>query len=184
MRLHSSFSSHIIELQRESDSKNLFLFNRWVKRSEGASMEIDYRPSTVDANVVHLAGYLGMAEPVGHRCDRRCNVEHVWANLYRCKSSNVTHVRDKNCNQKILYDNHTSVCRVSRKFSPLTSAEQEAIRGVRRKRDQSDCVETCGSYKRRHELRPSASGFESSFKLVVPPVSGRFNSGASSMDIN
>ncbi|CAM6128632.1 unnamed protein product [Calypogeia fissa] len=146
-------------------------------------MELGFRSPTAETNVIYLTSCLGLGEPTGHRCDRLCNVEHVWANLYRCKSSNVTHVCDKNCNQKILYDNHTSVCRVSRRFCSLTSAEQEAVRGVRRKRDTECHTESCG-YKRRHELRPSASDFESSFKMVVPPISGRFHPGASPMDMN
>lgn len=146
-------------------------------------MDVDERSPTTDVNVVYLASYLGLGEPAGHRCDRQCNVEHVWANLYRCKSSNVTHVCDKNCNQKVLYDNHTSVCRVSRQLCPLTSAEQEAVRGVRRKRE-TECQTDRSGCKRRHELRPSASDFESSFKMVVPPVSARFPSVATFMSIN
>ncbi|KAL2610046.1 hypothetical protein R1flu_028619 [Riccia fluitans] len=57
--------------------------------------------------------------------------------------------------------------KVSRHFFPLSAAEQEAVRGVRRKRE-SDSYESC-SFKRRQELfRPSFSGSESSFKMVVP----------------
>ncbi|KAG6550086.1 hypothetical protein Mapa_008042 [Marchantia paleacea] len=145
-------------------------------------MDVDYRSPLLENNVVYLGTYLGKGEPTGHRCDRKCHVEHVWANLYRCKLSNVTHVCDKNCNQRILYDNHTSVCRVSRQFFPLTTAEQEAVRGVRRKRETESC-ESC-SYKRRQEFfRPSPSAFESSFKMVVP-ATGRFSSVESFMDTN
>lgn len=143
-------------------------------------MDVDHRSPLSESNVVYLATCLGKEEPTGHRCDRKCHVEHVWANLYRCKLSNVTHVCDKNCNQRILYDNHTSVCRVSRHFFPLSAAEQEAVRGVRRKRE-SESIESC-SYKRRQELfRTSPSAFESSFKMVVP-VTVRFNSVETFMD--
>ncbi|KAL3678440.1 hypothetical protein R1sor_021396 [Riccia sorocarpa] len=74
----------------------------------------------------------------------------------------------------------SDVGKVSRQFFPLSAAEQEAVRGVRRKRESS-CHESC-SFKRRQELlRPSLSGFESPFKMVVP-ATGRCNSMESFMD--
>jgi len=82
-------------------------------------------------NVVYLSSLLNKQEDViAHKCDRRCDIEHVWANIYRCKLTGSTHICDKNCNQKIVYDNYSCICRVSHQVFPLTAAEQQAVRGV------------------------------------------------------
>ncbi|RHN69764.1 hypothetical protein MtrunA17_Chr3g0128311 [Medicago truncatula] len=54
----------------------------------------------------------------------------VFGNMYRCKLTGLTHICDKNCNQRILYDNHSSLCRASGQIFPLTPTEEQAVRGV------------------------------------------------------
>ncbi|GFQ08662.1 hypothetical protein PHJA_003010200 [Phtheirospermum japonicum] len=55
-----------------------------------------------------------------HKCDWKCENEHVCGNMYRCRLTGLTHICDKNCNQRILYDNHSSLCRVSKQIFPLS----------------------------------------------------------------
>ncbi|XP_024526481.1 uncharacterized protein LOC9635315 isoform X1 [Selaginella moellendorffii] len=152
-------------------------------------------------NVVYLSslcgnGNGGVGATTGgyHRCNHSCQVEHVWANLYRCLSTGSSHVCDKNCNQRILYDVYSSICRVSGQIFPLTLAEQEAARGVRRKRESSTAAmavipsspsssdgggfERC--VKRRCETRP----FElERFRQIAVPASGGHGQ-ASAMDLS
>ena len=89
-----------------------------------------------DVNVVHLSSSLSssstsLGERSIHRCGFNCAIEHVWGNLYLCISSGTTHVCDKNCDQRIVYDNHSSICRASRQIFPLQ--QQQAVQGLRRK---------------------------------------------------
>ncbi|GMP70789.1 hypothetical protein CsSME_00029491 [Camellia sinensis var. sinensis] len=70
---------------------------------------------SVPTNVIYLSSILGQdgSNPV-HKCDGKCENEHVCGNMFRCRLTGLTHICDKNCNQRILYDNHSSLCRVSR----------------------------------------------------------------------
>ena len=70
-------------------------------------------------------------------------------------STGNTHVCDKNCDQKIAYDNHSSVCLVSHIVSPLTDAEQEVVRSFRRKREEESLFDTC-SRRTKHMYRCDA----------------------------
>lgn len=134
-----------------------------------------------DINVVYLSSYLGKGEAAGHRCDNACQVEHVWANLYCCKSSNVTHVCDKNCDQRILYDRHTTLCKFSGKYFPLSLGEQQAIAGVRRKRE-AEQTETSTFKRRRDGFCNPATPFASPF-LRSFPAFGRVGYSDNFMDI-
>ncbi|AES72685.1 hypothetical protein MTR_3g093320 [Medicago truncatula] len=78
----------------------------------------------------------------------------VFGNMYRCKLTGLTHICDKNCNQRILYDNHSSLCRASGQIFPLTPTEEQAVRGV------------LGSLIRDTQRHPSP--FEKSFSAVSP----------------
>lgn len=148
-------------------------------KSEG--MEIDMGSPNSDINVVYLSSYLGKGEAAGHRCDNACQVEHVWANLYCCKSSNVTHVCDKNCDQRILYDRHTTLCKFSGKYFPLSLGEQQAIAGVRRKRE-AEQMETSTFKRRRDGFCNPATPFASPF-LRSFPAFGRVGYSDNFMDI-
>lgn len=123
-------------------------------------------------NVVYLSTLLNKQEDViAHKCDRRCDIEHVWANIYRCKLTGSTHICDKNCNQKIVYDNYSCICRVSHQVFPLTAAEQQAVRGVVRRRVESDFAAEsgCASKRRRDAfMHHHQSPFERSFCVVAP----------------
>ncbi|KAG8661849.1 hypothetical protein MANES_01G050300v8 [Manihot esculenta] len=114
------------------------------------------------ANVIYLSTILGRdgSTPV-HKCDWKCENEHVCGNMYCCKLTGLTHICDKNCNQRILYDNHSSLCRASGQIFPLSPAEEQAVRGVRRKIDaDSSPPDTC-AFKRRRDAQFHPSPLES-----------------------
>ncbi|KAB2001009.1 hypothetical protein E1A91_D12G277400v1 [Gossypium mustelinum] len=122
------------------------------------------------ANVIYLSTILGRDGPIPvHKCDWKCQNEHVCGNMYRCKLTGITHICDKNCNQRILYDNHSSLCRASGQVFPLTQVEEQAVRGVRRKfdADNSPSSDSCG-FKRRRDAQFHPSPFERSFSAVSP----------------
>ncbi|XP_056844855.1 uncharacterized protein LOC130494556 [Raphanus sativus] len=124
------------------------------------------------ANVIYLSAILGHrdCDDSSHKCDWKCENENVFGNMYRCRLTGLTHVCDINCNQRILYDNHTSLCRASGRVFPLSSAEEQAVRGVRRKLDCVESTESC-SFKRRRRSGDApqfkASPFERSFAAAV-----------------
>lgn len=123
------------------------------------------------ANVVYLSTILGLDGPIPvHKCDCKCQNEHVFGNMYRCRLTGLTHICDKNCNQRILYDNHSSLCRASRQIFPLSPSEEQAVRGVRRKLDAENSSappDSC-SFKRRRDAQFHPSPFERSFSAVSP----------------
>ncbi|KAL3714438.1 uncharacterized protein LOC104424579 [Eucalyptus grandis] len=120
-------------------------------------------------NIIYLSTILGRDGPIPvHKCDRKCQNEHVCGNMYLCKLTGLTHICDKNCNQRILYDNHSSLCLASGKIFPLTPTEEQAVRGVRRKLDaESSSSESC-AFKRRRDAQLHPSPFERSFSAVSP----------------
>ncbi|OUZ99069.1 hypothetical protein BVC80_8181g2 [Macleaya cordata] len=121
-------------------------------------------------NVIFLSSILGREGVIpSHRCDWRCQNEHVCGNMYLCKLTGITHICDKNCNQRILYDNHSSLCRVSGQVFPLSPAEAQAVRGVRRKieAENSSPDNTC-AFKRRRDAQLHPSPFERSICAVAP----------------
>ncbi|XP_077248296.1 uncharacterized protein LOC143887938 [Tasmannia lanceolata] len=130
---------------------------------------------TEPTNVIFLSTILNREGAIpSHKCDKRCQNEHVFANLYRCKLTGITHICDKNCNQRILYDNHSSLCRVSGQVFPLNPAEQQAVRGIRRKLD-GESPDTC-AFKRRRDAHLHPSPFERSFS-EVPPICSPIGDG-------
>jgi len=158
-------------------------FPRFKQRAcsqEWVSMEMDLRSPGTDVNVVYLSSYLGKGEAFGHRCDSTCQVEHVWANLYCCRSTNVTHICDKNCNQRVMYDSFNSLCCVSGKLLPLTSGEQEAIEGVKRKRAAKGSESSL--YKRRRESHCNPSSIYASQYQRTLPVSSPIGCSENYMD--
>ena len=125
--------------------------------------------ATGPANVIFLSTILGRDGPVPvHKCDWKCENEHVCGNMYRCKLTGLTHICDKNCNQRILYDNHSSLCRASGQVFPLTPAEEQAVRGIRRKLDVDGPPADSCSFKRRRSAQFHPSPFERSFSAVSP----------------
>ncbi|ERN08191.1 hypothetical protein AMTR_s00018p00174580 [Amborella trichopoda] len=120
------------------------------------------------SNVIYLSSILNQEEAIpSHKCDRRCQNEHMCANIYRCKLTGLTHICDKNCNQRIVYDNHSSFCRVSGQIFPLTPAEEQAVRGVRRRLEGGENTDGC-AFKRRRDARLHPSPFERSFTAMSP----------------
>ncbi|XP_018483449.1 uncharacterized protein LOC108854401 [Raphanus sativus] len=133
-------------------------------------------PVVTSANVIYLSAILGRGDSddhQSHKCDWKCENENVCGNMYRCKLTGLTHVCDYNCDQRILYDNHTSLCRASGRVFPLSPVEEQAVRGVRRKLDSNETVTEAGccSFKRRRrggDVQLQASPFERSFAAVSP----------------
>ncbi|XP_074282365.1 uncharacterized protein LOC141606902 [Silene latifolia] len=124
---------------------------------------------TASSNVIFMSSILGQDGPnPGHKCDWKCENEHVCGNMYRCRLTGLTHICDKNCNQRILYDNHSSFCRVSGQVFPLTPVEEQAVRGVRRKLEPEACPNEGCSFKRRRSSAIHPSPFERSFSAVNP----------------
>ncbi|KAG8084189.1 hypothetical protein GUJ93_ZPchr0010g7683 [Zizania palustris] len=121
------------------------------------------------SNVIFLSTILNTEGPIpipSHKCDKSCQNEHVFGNMYRCKLTGITHICDKNCNQRILYDNHSSLCRVSGQLFLLSPLEQQAVRGIQRKHEV-DSNEGC-SFKRRRGAQLHPSPFERSYTAVSP----------------
>ncbi|CAN0854084.1 hypothetical protein LINGRAHAP2_LOCUS5824 [Linum grandiflorum] len=144
------------------------------------------KPMVGLGNVIYLSTILGRDAPTSaHKCDWKCRNEHVCGNMYLCKLTGLTHICDKNCDQRILYDNHTSVCRASGKMFPLSLAEEQAVRGVRRKLDaegttSSTCSssppESCGFKRRKESFH--ASPFKRSFAAVTTsPICSQVGDG-------
>ncbi|XP_020241402.1 uncharacterized protein LOC109819866 [Asparagus officinalis] len=129
----------------------------------GSSMVVE------NSNVIFLSTILNKEGPIHyHKCDIRCQNEHIFGNMYQCKLTGITHICDKNCNQRILYDNHSSLCRVSGQIFPLSPDEEQAVRGLRRKLEvESSGSDGCAPKRRRGaQLHPSP--FERSFSAVSP----------------
>ena len=121
------------------------------------------------ANVIFLSTILGRDGPTAvHKCDWKCENERVCGNMYRCKLTGLTHICDKNCNQRILYDNHSSLCRASGQISPLTPVEEQAVRGIRRKLEPENSPTDGYACKRRRDAQLHPSPFERSFSAVSP----------------
>ena len=121
------------------------------------------------ANVIFLSTTLGRDGPIPvHKCDWKCENEHVCGNIYCCKLTGLTHICDKNCNQRILYDNHSSLCRASRQTFPLTPVEEQAVRGVQRKLEAENSPNDGCAFKRRRDAKFHPSPFERSFSAVSP----------------
>lgn len=135
-------------------------------------------------NVIFLSSLMGGQAPnLGHKCDWKCQNEHVCGNMFRCRLTGLTHICDKNCDQRILYDNHTTLCRASGKVFPLTAVEEQAVRGVCRKfvddDETSSQSESC-SFKRRRDSKLHPSPFERSI-TAVSPICSQVGDG---MDLN
>lgn len=52
----------------------------------------------------------------------QCEFKQVFGNMFYCVTSGQAHVCDQNCNQRIFYDNHHDICRLSRRTFPRTEA--------------------------------------------------------------
>ncbi|XP_022844554.1 uncharacterized protein LOC111367751 [Olea europaea var. sylvestris] len=132
-------------------------------------MEVFGKSMVAATNVIYLSSILGQDGPNSvHKCDWKCENECICGNMFRCRLTGLTHFCDKNCNQRILYDNHSSLCRVSKQIFPLTPAEQHAVKGIRRKLEaESSPSESC-AFKRRRDAQYNTLPFEKSFSAVSP----------------
>ncbi|ONK80334.1 uncharacterized protein A4U43_C01F16490 [Asparagus officinalis] len=127
----------------------------------GSSMVVEH------SNVIFLSTILNRDGPIPiHKCDSKCQNEHIFGNMYHCKLTGITHICDKNCTQRILYDNHSSLCRVSGQIFPLSPVEEQAVRGLRRKLEIAS-TDGCAR-KRRRDAQLHPSPFERSFSAVSP----------------
>ncbi|KAL2550882.1 hypothetical protein Fot_12437 [Forsythia ovata] len=146
-------------------------------------MEVFGKSMVAATNVIYLSTILDQDGPKPvHKCDWKCENELVCGNMFRCRLTGLTHICDRNCNQRILYDNLSSLCRVSKQFFPLSPAEQLAVRGIRRKLEaESSPTESC-SFKRRRDAQYKTSPFEKSFS-AVGPICSQIGEGMG-MDMN
>eukprot|EP00250_Pteridium_aquilinum_P001094 c11304_g1_i1 orf=280-738(-) len=134
------------------------------------------------ANVVHLSGMPNQGGKSIHRCGFNCSIQHVWANLYLCKSTGTSHVCDKNCDQRIIYDNHSSICRASRQIFPLQ--QHQPVQGIRRKHPDHEGFEAELLTKRNRcffsqEQMNMVAGFSSPYQDLAHCSA----SGDSAMDV-
>lgn len=162
------------ELIQRALSPFFFPYLAWPLRSkilgQHRIMELNGKSMVSEAaNVIYLSTIVGGdGEVVGHKCDWKCENEHVCGNMYRCKLTGMTHICDKNCDQRIVYDNHSSLCRASGQIFPLTLTEEQAIRGIRRKLDADNSSVDDFGFKRRRDAQFHPSPFERSFSAAVP----------------
>ncbi|KAG5064050.1 hypothetical protein JHK85_005233 [Glycine max] len=95
------------------------------------------------SNVIYLSSILGQGGPIpGHRCNWKCENEHVCGNI--------------------------SLCLASGQIFPLTPEEEQAVRGVRRKLDMENSPSDSCGFKRRRDAQFHPSPFERSFSAVSP----------------
>lgn len=118
------------------------------------------------SNVIFLSSILNQEGPIpSHKCDWRCQNEHLFGNVYCCKLTRLIHICDRNCNQRILYDNHSSLCRASGQVLPLSPGEEQAVRGIRRNLEVENSY-GC-AFKRKRDAQSNPSPFESAFCAVT-----------------
>ncbi|WOH11157.1 hypothetical protein DCAR_0830636 [Daucus carota subsp. sativus] len=84
--------------------------------------------------------------------------------MYRCKLTGTTHICDKNCNQRIYFDNNNSLCR------------EQDVKGVCRKLDAESSPSDSCTFKRRRSAQFHPSPFERSFSQIGP-ISGQIGAG-------
>jgi hypothetical protein len=56
--------------------------------------------------------------PTPHQCGHRCQVEALFGNAYRCVTSGLVHICDRNCDQRVPYDRYSTICVVSKRLGP------------------------------------------------------------------
>uniref|UniRef100_A0A061RXP7 F-box protein skip31 n=1 Tax=Tetraselmis sp. GSL018 TaxID=582737 RepID=A0A061RXP7_9CHLO len=82
-------------------------------------------PPLCDPTVESVAD---LKQPGEHICTRFCQISHLFGNAYRCETTGAVHICDINCNQKIFYDNHSQICRLSRRIFSNQEILMEDIR--------------------------------------------------------
>lgn len=77
----------------------------------------------LNANTLH-------AEPA---CDRFCVFERQFGNVYRCMRhvAKPPHICDANCAERLRYDAHSTICRLSRKVFPNAALDAPMDDGTR-----------------------------------------------------
>ncbi|KAJ4873792.1 hypothetical protein Rs2_44470 [Raphanus sativus] len=117
------------------------------------------------ANVIYLSAILDPREgpDTCHKCDYKCENENVCGNVYRCKLTGLTHGNGRGEGNEVTVDELA----VDGRMFPLSSAEEQAVRGVRRKLDDEPS-ESCVKRHRRRDAQFHASPFERSFAAVSP----------------
>lgn len=118
---------------------------------------------------VFLAPSEAQREP--HVCTHRCGVEHVVGNLFRCAASGATHICDATCDQRVLYDPTTAICRLSKRLFPLPHQPC-----CRKRSLQEVGWESAGSVP--HVLNPAAKrAFEQHTPTCAAPPAFSFSMG-------
>ena len=53
-------------------------------------------------------------------------VVHCFGNVYKCQNTGSVHVCDQNCEQQMLWDRHSTICKMSRKLSPRSDVPNDS----------------------------------------------------------
>ena len=62
-------------------------------------------------NSQHLQQHQLLAGAGQHQCTRFCCFEPLFGNVFRCQASDITHICDQGCTERIFLDNHYDICR-------------------------------------------------------------------------
>jgi hypothetical protein len=78
-------------------------------------------------STVSASGVLPIRETERNACARSCAIGHVMGNLYQCHGSGQLHVCDSTCVQRVVYDNVSTICRLSRRVFPNAERVQPTM---------------------------------------------------------
>ncbi|BBG98460.1 hypothetical protein Prudu_007869, partial [Prunus dulcis] len=117
-----------------------------AKASEIA-MEVDGKSVVAGpTNVIFLSTILGRDGSTSvHKCDWKCQNEHVCANMYCCKLTGLTHICDKNCDQRICMITIAPFVEQAERFSPYTSRGTGRERVRRKLESENSSADSCSS---------------------------------------
>lgn len=62
-----------------------------------------------------------------HICTRHCTFQHLFGNCFTCLTSHQVHVCDQTCTQRVWYDNHHTICRLSKRLLPHSEVTMGGI---------------------------------------------------------
>ncbi|KAI3427972.1 hypothetical protein D9Q98_006362 [Chlorella vulgaris] len=86
-----------------------------------------------------------------HVCTRLCEFKQVFGNMFYCSSSGQAHVCDQNCNQRIFYDHHNEICRLSRRMFPRCEPPMHMARKRSGEEAEPEMVKRTQSADWRHQ---------------------------------
>lgn len=102
--------------------------------------------------------FVDLRQTEQHQCTRNCPVRHVMGNMFECAASGQMHICDATCTQRVVYDNVSTICRLSRRVFPKTQQEMMSRTSSLGKRESGEFpkVEN-GNLKRANSLETHAA---------------------------